>query len=75
MCDDTIALLFLPVYTSVYTGLSSVPGRIKQILYFFLYLWVIFALLDPDPDSATPINADPVPQAWRRLLIRKYWQR
>jgi hypothetical protein len=26
-------------------------------LYFFLYLWVIFAL--PDPDPATQINADP----------------
>jgi hypothetical protein len=23
------------------------------ILYFFLFLWVIFALLDPDPDPAT----------------------
>jgi hypothetical protein len=47
MCDDAIALLFL---TSVYTGLSSVPGKIKQILYLFLYLWFIFALLDPDSD-------------------------
>ncbi len=28
-----------------------------KILYFFLLLWVIFALLDPDP--ATQINADP----------------
>jgi hypothetical protein len=28
-----------------------------KILYFFLFLWVIFALLDPDP--ATQINADP----------------
>jgi hypothetical protein len=26
---------------------------------FFLYLKVIFALLDPDPDPATQINADP----------------
>ncbi len=26
---------------------------------FFLFLWVIFALLDPDPDLATQINADP----------------
>ncbi len=24
----------------------------------FLYLFVIFALLDPDPDPATQINAD-----------------
>jgi hypothetical protein len=30
-----------------------------KIHYFFLYLWVISALLDPDPDPATQINADP----------------
>ncbi len=34
-----------------------------KILDFFLFLWVIFALLDPDPDlqfePATKINADP----------------
>ncbi len=29
-----------------------------KILYFFLFLWVIFALLNPDPDPATQINAD-----------------
>ncbi len=29
-----------------------------KILDFFLFLWVIFALLDPDPDPATEINAD-----------------
>jgi hypothetical protein len=28
-----------------------------KFLYFFLFLWVIFALLDPD--SASQINADP----------------
>jgi hypothetical protein len=28
-------------------------------LYIFQFLWVIFALLDPDPDPATQINADP----------------
>jgi hypothetical protein len=33
-----------------------------KILYSFLYLWVIFALLDPDP--ATQINADPDSQPW-----------
>jgi hypothetical protein len=32
-----------------------------EILYFFLYLWVIFALLDPDPDPASQIYADPDP--------------
>ncbi len=30
-----------------------------EILYFFLFLWVIFALLDPDPDPETQINAIP----------------
>jgi hypothetical protein len=30
-----------------------------KILDFFLFLWVIFALLDPDPDPATQINTDP----------------
>jgi hypothetical protein len=30
-----------------------------KILDFFLFLWVIFALLDPDPDPATQSNADP----------------
>ncbi len=33
-----------------------------KILDFFLFLWVIFALLDPDPDPATKINADPDPK-------------
>jgi hypothetical protein len=33
-----------------------VPKNMK-ILNFFLFVWVIFALLDPDP--ATQINADP----------------
>jgi hypothetical protein len=30
-----------------------------KILDFFLFLWVIFALLDPDPDPEPQINADP----------------
>jgi hypothetical protein len=30
-----------------------------KILYFFLFLWVIFALLDTDPDPETQNNADP----------------
>ncbi len=33
-----------------------------KILHFSLYLWVIFAILDPD--LATQINADPDPQPW-----------
>jgi hypothetical protein len=44
-----------------------------KILYFFLFLWVIFALLnaDPDPDPATQINADPDPdpQPWIFLAL------
>ena len=36
-----------------------------EILYFFLYLRVIFALLDPDP--GTQINDDPDPQLWMHL--------
>jgi hypothetical protein len=30
-----------------------------KILNFFIFLWVILALLDPDLDPATQINADP----------------
>ena len=30
-----------------------------KILSFFLFFWVIFALLDPDPDPTAQINADP----------------
>ncbi len=33
-----------------------------KFLYFFLFLWVIFDPLDPDP--STQINADPDPQPW-----------
>jgi hypothetical protein len=32
-----------------------------KIMDFFLFLWVIFALLDPDP--ATQINANPDPES------------
>jgi hypothetical protein len=38
-----------------------------KILYFFLYLWVIFALLNPDP--ATQINADPDPEPCSSLAV------
>jgi hypothetical protein len=31
-----------------------------KILYFFLYSWVIFAPLDPDPDPATQLAGVPV---------------
>jgi hypothetical protein len=33
-----------------------------KFLPFFLFLCVIFALLDPDPDPATQINANPNPK-------------
>ncbi len=40
-----------------------------KILYFFLFLWVIFALLDPDLDPATQINADPQPRVWIQIWL------
>jgi hypothetical protein len=43
-----------------------------KILDFFLFLWVIFALLDPDPDPATQINADPDPKPCRYVNVRFY---
>jgi hypothetical protein len=38
-----------------------------KILYFFLFLWIIFALLDPDPDPdpATQNNAGPCGSGYR----------
>jgi hypothetical protein len=30
-----------------------------EFLFFSLFLWVIFALRDPDPDPATQMNVDP----------------
>jgi hypothetical protein len=40
-------------------------------LYFFLYLGVILSLLDPDPDPATQITADPDldPQPWICIMF------
>jgi hypothetical protein len=50
-----------------------------KILSFFLFLWVIFALLDPDlvrnlyadpdPDPTAQINADPCGSGSETLLI------
>jgi hypothetical protein len=37
-----------------------------NILDFFLFLWVIFALLDPDPDPATQIIPDPDPKPCKK---------
>jgi hypothetical protein len=41
-------------------------GKYKN---FFLLLWVIFALLDPDTDSGTPVNPDPDPQNWVQVPV------
>jgi hypothetical protein len=36
-----------------------------EISLLFIFLWVISALLDPDPaTAATQINADPDPKPW-----------
>ncbi len=37
-----------------------------KFINFFLYLWVIFALLDLDADQGTPLSpdTDPDPQQW-----------
>jgi hypothetical protein len=43
-----------------------------KILYFFLFLRVIFALLDPDPDPETQINADPDPKPCFLFRISKF---
>jgi hypothetical protein len=60
---------FCQNHWSLMSKLLKKPSALKRehtalqnmkILYFFLYLWVIFALMDPDP--ATQINADLDPQ-------------
>ncbi len=43
-----------------------------KILYLFLSLWVIFALLGPDPDPRTQINADPCGSGSTTLLDTAY---
>jgi hypothetical protein len=35
-----------------------------KILYFFRYLWVIFVLLDPDPDPSTQLMLESASYAW-----------
>jgi hypothetical protein len=56
----------IAIYLSLRLHKGLKPSALKRehpalqnmkILYFFLYLWVIFALLDSD--TATQINADP----------------
>ncbi len=36
-------------YKVLMTKIEHPPLQNMKILYFFLYLWVIYALLDPDP--------------------------
>ncbi len=56
-------------FTYPYSALKKKHPALQnmKILYFFLFLWVIFALLDPDPNPATQINADPHPKPWLKL--------
>jgi hypothetical protein len=44
----------------------------RKILDFFLFLRVIFALLDPDP--ATHINADPCGSGYETLRVIEWFQ-
>jgi hypothetical protein len=37
-----------------------------KFINFFLYVCVIFALLDPDTDPGTPLNPDPDPEHWKK---------
>jgi hypothetical protein len=41
-----------------------------KIMSLFLFVGVIFALLDPDPDPAAQINADPCGSGSETLLRR-----
>jgi hypothetical protein len=42
----------------------------KTLKFFtFLYLWVIFALLNPDPEPASQINVDPCGSGSTTLLV------
>jgi hypothetical protein len=40
-----------------------------EISSLFSFLWVIFALLDPEPDPATQINADPCGSGSATLVV------
>jgi hypothetical protein len=51
-----------------YPKLQEKPSTLKRehsalqnmkILDFFLFLWVFFAILDPDPGPASQINVEP----------------
>jgi hypothetical protein len=55
--------------------LQEKPSALKrehpaiQNMKFLTFLWVIFALLDPDPDPATQINANPCRSGSATLVI------
>jgi hypothetical protein len=41
---------------------------------FFLFLWIIFALLDPDPESESGIRIrNPNPESRIRIRIQIHW--
>jgi hypothetical protein len=40
-----------------------------KFLYFFQFMWVIFALLDPDPNQTTQINVDPCGSGSETLVL------
>ncbi len=44
-----------------------------KILYFFLFLWIIFFLLDPDPVPTAQVNADPQPCFWQYIVGTPYY--
>jgi hypothetical protein len=55
---------------------TSSTSKHEYAFTFFLYLPVIFALLDPDPDTGTQINAAPDPvqiYCRSRFFLRKLW--
>jgi hypothetical protein len=47
------------------TGEAFSPQRTSstsknELTFLYIFLWVYFALLDPDPDSGTPLNPEPI---------------
>ncbi len=43
-------------------------GFDDQNVNFFQFLWVIFALLDPDPDPLIGLNPYPDPKQWENAM-------
>ncbi len=52
--------LLLNTSTQFYTAVYYVPGLLQNNINLVLCLWVILALLDPDPDRGTPLKPDPI---------------